>query len=132
MPTEPSNPPSGEGDKPNPPEWLTPSGYVGPVERSIREAMARGEFDHLPGTGKPLPDLDRQYDPDWWARRYLEQMKAQDAADDVRRLIQRELPHLRTMPDRAAAAARAAELNALVAQVNATHPLGDFIPSIVI
>jgi len=94
--------------------------------------MARGEFDHLPGTGKPLPDLDRQYDPDWWARRYLEQMKAQDAADDVRRLIQRELPHLRTMPDRAAAAARAAELNALVAQVNATHPLGDLIPSIVI
>jgi len=28
-----------------------------PVERQILEAMARGEFDNLPGAGKPL-DLD--------------------------------------------------------------------------
>ena len=27
--------------------------YVGPVERSIRDAIARGEFDNLSGTGKP-------------------------------------------------------------------------------
>jgi hypothetical protein len=33
------------------------SGLVTLVERRITEAMARGEFDHLPGQGKPL-DLD--------------------------------------------------------------------------
>jgi hypothetical protein len=119
MPTESDHP--GEGDKPAAPDWLTPSGFVGPVERSIREAMARGEFDHLPGAGKPLPDLDRHYDPDWWARRYLEQLKAEDAADEVRRLVRKELPFLKTLPDRAAAAARAAELNALITRVNATQ-----------
>ena len=119
MPTDPDRPPSGEGG--GSPDWLTPSGHVGPVERSIREAIARGEFDHLPGAGKPLPDLDRQYDPDWWARRYLEQLRTEDAADEVRRLVRKELPFLKTMPDRAAAAARAAELNALITKVNATQ-----------
>ena len=97
--------------------------YLGPIERSIREAIERGEFDHLPGAGKPLPDLDRQYDPDWWARRYLDQMKAADAADEVRRLVRKELPFLRTSPDRVAARARADEINALIAEVN--RSLGD-------
>lgn len=93
-------------------------GYVDPVERSIRDAIARGEFDNLPGAGKPLPDLDRQYDPDWWARRQVEEARAHDAADEVRRLIRKELPFLRTMPDRTAADNRIAELNARVAEVN--------------
>ncbi|MEK7251819.1 MAG: DUF1992 domain-containing protein, partial [Actinomycetota bacterium] len=65
------------GRTPNRSPMSTEGEYVGPVERSIRDAIARGEFDNLSGTGKPLPDLDRQYDPDWWARRYVENMKAE-------------------------------------------------------
>ncbi len=38
------------------------------VEEKIREAIARGEFDHLPGAGKPL-DLSDADDPDWWVKR---------------------------------------------------------------
>jgi len=30
-------------------------GYLKMVERKIQEAMERGEFDNLPGQGKPLP-----------------------------------------------------------------------------
>lgn len=41
------------------------------VDRQIREAQERGDFDNLPGTGKPLPSLDRD-DPDWWVRRMIE------------------------------------------------------------
>lgn len=104
--------------------------YVDPVERSIREAIARGEFDNLPGAGKPLPNLDRQYDPDWWARRYLDAARAHDAADEMRRTIRKELPFLRTMPDRAAAAARIAELNALVDGVNRALDPEDRIPPV--
>lgn len=40
------------------------------VERQIREATERGEFDNLPGTGKPLNLSDAQ-DPDWWIKRYV-------------------------------------------------------------
>ena len=42
------------------------------VERRIREAMERGDFDNLPGAGKPIPDLDTTHDPDWWLKRFIE------------------------------------------------------------
>jgi hypothetical protein len=42
------------------------------VEQQIREAQERGEFDDLPGKGKPLPGLDDADDEQWWVRRYLE------------------------------------------------------------
>ncbi len=103
--------------------------HVGPVERSIRDAIARGEFDNLPGTGKPISDLDSEYDPDWWARRYVENMKSEDAAFEVRRMITHDLPFLR-MKDRGAAEARIDELNALIAKVNKAIPESDRIEPI--
>ncbi len=42
------------------------------VERQIREAQERGEFDNLPGAGKPLPDLGDPNDESWWVRRMIE------------------------------------------------------------
>lgn len=42
------------------------------VDAQIRNAMARGEFDDLPGTGKPIPGIDRPHDPDWWVKRLVE------------------------------------------------------------
>jgi predicted flavoprotein YhiN len=44
---------------------------TGWIDRQIREARERGEFDNLPGTGKPLPDLDKPYDENWWVRQKL-------------------------------------------------------------
>jgi len=40
------------------------------VDLQIERAMARGEFDNLPGAGKPLPPLDP--DPNWWLKRLIE------------------------------------------------------------
>lgn len=40
------------------------------VERQIREATERGEFDGLAGAGKPL-DLHDVDDPDWWVKRFV-------------------------------------------------------------
>ena len=41
------------------------------VERQIREATERGEFDDLPGAGQPIPDLDKPHDELWWIRQKL-------------------------------------------------------------
>lgn len=41
------------------------------VERRIREATERGEFDNLPGAGKPILDLDEPHDELWWVKRKL-------------------------------------------------------------
>jgi hypothetical protein len=42
------------------------------VETAIQQAIRRGEFDNLPGAGKPLPGLNGRHDPDWWIRRKIE------------------------------------------------------------
>lgn len=42
------------------------------VDQQIRVAMARGEFDNLPGAGKPIADLGGEHDPDWWLKKLIE------------------------------------------------------------
>jgi hypothetical protein len=46
------------------------------VERLIEEAIARGEFDGLPGQGKPL--LFDDDGPGWWVRQYVERMRLEE------------------------------------------------------
>ncbi|MBB4698728.1 DnaJ family domain-containing protein [Sphaerisporangium siamense] len=41
------------------------------IDRQISEAMERGEFDDLPGAGKPIPDIDKPYDELWWVKQKL-------------------------------------------------------------
>lgn len=45
------------------------------VELAIQQAIRRGDFDDLPGAGKPLQNLRQAYDPDWWIRQKLEREK---------------------------------------------------------
>jgi hypothetical protein len=42
------------------------------VEIQLQQAMRDGEFDDLPGAGKPIPGIDRPHDPDWWLKRLIE------------------------------------------------------------
>jgi hypothetical protein len=41
------------------------------VDMQVRKAMDRGEFDNLPGAGKPLK-LGSTHDPDWWVKGLIE------------------------------------------------------------
>ncbi|GGS43640.1 MULTISPECIES: DnaJ family domain-containing protein [Streptomyces] len=42
------------------------------VDKQIRDAQGRGEFDRLPGAGAPLPaDVESTYDELWWVKRKL-------------------------------------------------------------
>jgi hypothetical protein len=66
------------------------------VDLQIEQAMARGEFDNLPGQGKPIKDLGSQHDPDWWLKKLVEreqvsgvlppalQLRKEDAELDAR------------------------------------------------
>lgn len=42
------------------------------VDQQIRVAMAKGEFDNLPGAGKPIADLGSEHDRDWWLKKLIE------------------------------------------------------------
>ena len=45
------------------------------VETAIQQAIRRGDFDNLPGAGKPLQGLSDHHDPDWWIKRKIESEK---------------------------------------------------------
>ena len=45
------------------------------VDLQIQQAMARGDFDNLPGAGQPIRGLGAQHDPDWWVRQLVEREK---------------------------------------------------------
>jgi len=64
--------PDVSGATPEPARPSTPAERSAYVENAIQQAIRRGEFDNLPGAGKPLEGLTGQHDPDWWIRRKIE------------------------------------------------------------
>ena len=46
--------------------------YESWVERQVREAIERGEFDNLSGAGRPLPSINGREDENWWVKGLLE------------------------------------------------------------
>lgn len=99
-----------------------------PVERAIRRAEQDGEFDNLPGAGKPIPDIDQPYDPAWWARRWIE---TEHRADRVRTLaarVRREVPRALGSTDRTKAQRRLEALNEEINRVN--REVGAAVPEL--
>lgn len=54
------------------PGWVTAHERAMYIETAIQQAIRRGEFDDLPGAGKPLEGLGDHHDPDWWIRRKIQ------------------------------------------------------------
>jgi hypothetical protein len=98
------------------------------AERRIREAMAAGEFDRLPGSGKPIPDLDVGDDPAWWAKRWVRRERLRDLLREVSR--RREDEVLRARAERCVEEARRrlAAIEAEVAALNARVDEDDRLP----
>lgn len=117
MPTEGAGP--GFGDRPVPP--LPPS----LVERRIQEAMERGEFDALPGAGKPIEGLDRPYDPGWWAKAWVRRERLADEVRTLRRAALAEDRRLRAAGEAGEADRRLAEADREVGRLNRLLPPGD-------
>jgi hypothetical protein len=84
------------------------------VERRIREATERGEFDNLPGAGKPIPDLDKPHDELWWVR---EKLRREDFAYLPPTIALRK--EAEAALQAAAEAASEAEVRRIVADINA-------------
>ncbi len=48
------------------------AGYESWIDRQIREAQERGEFDNLRGAGEPLKGLGGRPDENWWVKGLME------------------------------------------------------------
>jgi hypothetical protein len=92
------------------------------IDAQIRVAMEKGAFDNLPGAGKPLPNLDQEYDPLWWVKQLVqrEQLSMLPPSLELLRKVEKELATIETLHDEATVRGRVAALNVEIAKVNAT------------
>ncbi|GAA1380166.1 DUF1992 domain-containing protein [Catellatospora chokoriensis] len=67
--------------------------YESSIDKQIREAQERGEFDDLPGMGKPLPGAGQTLPDDWWLRD-LVQRENLSAAIPATLLLRRDIEDL--------------------------------------
>ena len=91
------------------------------IEQQIREAMEEGAFDNLEGKGRPIADLGREYDPDWWAKKLIEREKVSvtPPALALRRSVEQALERLPRVRDEAEVRRTLAALNAEIGRLNA-------------
>lgn len=90
------------------------------MERSIREAIERGEFAELPGTGQPIDALDGPRDELWWVKDKLrrEDLHTVPPSLAVRRDRDRLLESLPTFATEVELRAAVDELNDRIRTIN--------------
>ncbi len=96
------------------------------IEQAIQRAQENGEFDDLPGRGKPLGNLDEGYDPSWWAAQLLkrEKLSLLPPALAIRQRADRELTRIRKLRREPDVRTALAALNEEIARVNRTVSAG--------
>jgi len=90
------------------------------VERQIQEGIARGEFDNLPGAGKPLAGLDDPRDEEWWVKAKLrrEQVSYLPPALAVRKELEDALDQIAAATSEVTVRRIVAEINERIVHVN--------------
>jgi hypothetical protein len=91
------------------------------LEERIAQARQEGAFENLEGAGKPLPDLDKGYDPDWWVKKLVarEKVSVLPPALELLRRVELEMARLWTSRAEAEVRRRVTALNGEISRVNA-------------
>jgi hypothetical protein len=91
------------------------------LEEQIRRAREDGAFDNLAGAGKPLPDLEGGYDPDWWVKKLVqrERVSVLPPAIEWLRKVESEIKKIWALTSEVDVRAQVLSLNAEIARSNA-------------
>lgn len=90
------------------------------IDRQIEDARQRGDFDDLPGAGKPIADLDQPHDDLWWVKRKLreEGVSFLPPTLAIRKDLEDTLAGLDSLSSEAAVRKSLEELNSRIRAVN--------------
>ena len=96
------------------------------AERRVRDAIEAGDFQNLPGFGKPIPDIDEPWDENSWVRKKLkaEEVRALPPILEARLRIERFLQELAAIPTEYEVRRRLVELNEFVRSAHFSHIAG--------
>ncbi len=92
------------------------------VDRQIRDAEERGEFDDLPGKGKPIPGRGEPYNEMWWVQSKVsrEGLTLLPPGLALRREVEDYREGLASLPSESAVRTTVADLNEKIVRVNRT------------
>jgi hypothetical protein len=95
------------------------------VEAQIREARERGEFDNLPGQGKPLTNVDVYGDDMWWIKQWLkrEELSFTPPALALRKNVEDMLEGVGRLRSEKAVRDVVSELNDRIRHMNRIPPI---------
>jgi hypothetical protein len=89
--------------------------YESRIDRQIREAQERGEFDNLPGAGEPIPDRGELHDENWWLKQWIQRENITGLVPQTLK-IRKEAEELN---DRLAGETQESSVRRIVADLNA-------------
>jgi hypothetical protein len=98
--------------------------YESAIDRQIREAQERGEFENLPGAGKPLPGHGQEYDENWWVKDLVRREKitgALPASLMLRKEFEDLMDVIATKKSEAAVRAVVSDLNERIVRAQRGH-----------
>ena len=95
------------------------------IDAQIREARERGEFDNLPGAGKPLASIDIHDDDMWWIKQWLkrENLSFTPPALALRKSVEDMLESVGKLRTEAAVRQVVGELNERIREMNRIPPM---------
>ncbi|HZN14011.1 MAG TPA: DUF1992 domain-containing protein [Acidimicrobiales bacterium] len=90
------------------------------IDRQIREAKERGEFDNLAGLGKPIANLGETHDELWWIRQLVqrENIETLPPALKLRKDRDAALAYIETLDTEPAVREVLEELNTRIRAIN--------------
>ena len=99
--------------------------FEGFADAQIRKAREEGQFDDLPGKGKPL-DTQDVYDPLWWGKQLVrrEGISVLPPALEIRRTVERELERIDQLKSENQVRETIAALNDKIRLVNRSNVSG--------
>ncbi|MGY6501543.1 MAG: DnaJ family domain-containing protein [Acidimicrobiales bacterium] len=103
------------------------------IDRQIREAQERGEFDGLSTAGKPIADLDRRRGDDWWTKQLVrrEGVDTLPKTLQVRKELEQTLLDIAEADDPETVRALVGRINARILEINrmaASGPPSNLMP----
>jgi Domain of unknown function (DUF1992) len=90
------------------------------AEERIRSAQEAGQFDNLPGYGKPIPGIDQPHDELWWVKDKLkrEQLSSLPPALAIRLDVEKTVESIAGLTTEAEVRQTVAALNARIAKAS--------------
>ena len=92
------------------------------IEGQIDKAQEEGAFNNLPGSGKPIPDINEPHNEFWWVKKLIKRENLSVLPDtmEIRLVVEKGLEKIWNLPSEKKVRQAVEDLNTKIRKVNTT------------